>query len=76
MYLINHFLDVLVPLGNNNDITEPAPDVKDADQTNSVASLGGQADLCASMYGKYPNFMLVDVSFIPPLFDLFKRVPV
>ncbi|KZT30873.1 PLC-like phosphodiesterase [Neolentinus lepideus HHB14362 ss-1] len=56
MYLINHFLDEVI-LGN------PVPDVSDAGTTNAVSgtgSLGVQAATCAAMYGRNPNFMLVD----------------
>ncbi|KAH7885988.1 PLC-like phosphodiesterase [Phlebopus sp. FC_14] len=56
MYLINHFLDVMV-------LGQPAPDPSHANQTNAVSgqnSLGAQVDLCASQYGRNPNFMLVD----------------
>jgi hypothetical protein len=59
MYLINHFLDKVV-LGS------PAPDVDHANTTNSasgVGSLGEQAlNTCVAANGKYPSFMLVDVS--------------
>lgn len=56
MYLINHFLDTML-LGN------PVPDPTDANTTNAVSgknSLGAQVQLCASQYGRNPNFMLVD----------------
>ena len=58
MMLINHFLDTLV-------LGQPVPDPSQANHTNAVSepnSLGQQASLCASEYGRYPNFMLVDVS--------------
>jgi hypothetical protein len=57
LYLINHFLDQIV-LGN------PAPDASQANVTNGVSgtgSLGLQTDQCATQYGRYPNFLLVDV---------------
>ncbi|KAF9245916.1 PLC-like phosphodiesterase [Melanogaster broomeanus] len=56
MYLINHFLDTLL-------LGQPVPDPSQANQTNAVSgtnSLGEQFDLCASQYGRNPNFMLVD----------------
>lgn len=57
MYLINHFLDVLV-------LGQPAPDPSSANQTNAVSgpnSLGVQFELCANQHGRNPNFILVDV---------------
>ena len=57
MYIVNHFLDKEV-LG---------VDVPDdgADETTNAAtgtgSIGAQADLCASVYGRVPNFVLVDM---------------
>jgi hypothetical protein len=62
LYLINHFLDTIV-LGN------PAPDPAQANVTNGVSgvgSLGVQVQTCSAMYGRPPNFFLVDVSI--PLF--------
>jgi hypothetical protein len=62
LYLINHFLDTIV-LGN------PAPDPSQANVTNGVSgvgSLGVQVQTCSAMYGRAPNFFLVDVSI--PLF--------
>ncbi|KAG6333902.1 hypothetical protein ID866_5187 [Astraeus odoratus] len=56
MYLINHFLDVEL-------LGQPVPDPSQANQTNAVSgpnSLGVQVELCASEYGRNPNFMLVD----------------
>lgn len=63
MYLINHFLDKEV-------LGLPAPDPQDANTTNAasgVGSLGQQVSTCASQNGRYPNFMLLDVSW-PQLF--------
>ncbi|KAL4070751.1 PLC-like phosphodiesterase, partial [Scleroderma citrinum] len=56
MYLINHFLDVMI-------LGQPAPDPNDANTTNAVSgpnSLGAQFELCAGQYGRNPNFILVD----------------
>jgi len=56
MYLINHFLDELI-------LGQPAPDVEEANVTNSASgpgSLGAQVDTCVATYGRSPNFMLVD----------------
>jgi len=57
MFLINHFLDTLL-LGN------PIPDVANANLTNAVSgpgSLGDEVAVCAGLYNRYPNFLLVDV---------------
>ncbi len=55
--VINHFLDqeitrgVLVPATKKLNVTNAE---------NGAGSLGEQADTCSAMYGRYPNFMLVD----------------
>lgn len=57
MFLINHFLDILL-LGN------PIPDVTNANLTNAASgpgSLGEEMAICAGLYDRYPNFLLVDV---------------
>jgi len=57
MFLINHYLDTTV-LGN------PVPDVASANVTNAVSgsgSLGEEVGVCAGLYNRYPNFLLVDV---------------
>lgn len=57
MFLINHFLDTMV-LGN------PTPDVASANVTNAASgsgSLGEEVAVCAGLYDRYPNFLLVDV---------------
>ena len=57
MYLINHFLDVLI-------LGQPSPDIAALNQTNAVSgtnSLGDQVNLCLATQGRPPNFMLVDV---------------
>lgn len=57
MYIVNHFLD--------SDIL--GVDVPDdgADYTTNAAtgngSIGAQADLCTSKWGRVPNFVLVDM---------------
>jgi len=56
MFLINHFLDTLL-LGN------PIPDPGNANVTNAVSgpgSLGNEVAVCAGLYNRYPNFLLVD----------------
>lgn len=56
MYLINHFLDKLV-------LGQPAPDVANANSTNSVDGVGGlgiQVQTCVADHGRAPNFLLVD----------------
>jgi hypothetical protein len=55
--VVNHFLDTALP----NDIL--IPDRGQLEVTNGVSgegSLGFQAENCAGIYGRYPNFMLVD----------------
>lgn len=57
MYIVNHFLDksifsVLVP--------DDAADYTTNAATGS-GSIGAQADLCAGIYGRMPNFVLVDM---------------
>lgn len=57
MFLINHYLDTEV-LGN------PVPDVAHANTTNAASgpgSLGEEVSICAGLYNRYPNFLLVDV---------------
>jgi hypothetical protein len=61
MFLINHFLDTEL-LGN------PVPDVADANVTNAASgpgSLGEEVAICAGLYNRYPNFLLVDVRPLP-----------
>jgi len=61
MYIVNHFLDTqLIDIGSLNVLV---PDKKDAARTNSPTgsgSIGAQADLCQSLYGRYPNVVLID----------------
>jgi hypothetical protein len=57
MFLINHFLDTEV-FGN------PVPYVAKANVTNAASgpgSLGEEVTVCAGLYNRYPNFLLVDV---------------
>jgi len=61
MFLINHFLDTMV-LGN------PTPDIANANLTNAASgpgSLGEEVGICAGLYSRYPNFLLVDVRPLP-----------
>lgn len=56
MYIVNHFLDV--------DLLGILIPDTGADATTNAAtgngSIGAQADLCYSIYGRMPNFILVD----------------
>ena len=57
MFLINHYLDILL-LGT------PIPDIGNANLTNAAngpGSLGEEVVVCAGLYNRYPNFLLVDV---------------
>jgi hypothetical protein len=56
MFLINHFLDTIV-------LGQPVPDVAAANVTNAASgtgSLGAEVAECVSLYGRSPNFLLVD----------------
>lgn len=59
MYIVNHFLDIAV---GNTGILIPN---HNADFTTNAAtgngSIGAQADLCTSIYGREPNVVLVDM---------------
>lgn len=57
MYIVNHFLDLDI-LGI--DIPDNAADTTTNAATGS-GSIGAQADLCESIYGRWPNFVLVDM---------------
>jgi hypothetical protein len=75
LYLINHFLDEMV---NEFGISAPAPNKNEANVTNGVSgtgSLGLQAAQCGAEYGRYPNFMLVDVSLLQYSFTLILPAP-
>jgi hypothetical protein len=57
MSVINHFLDTQLTRG------VLIPDIKSLNVTNAVngtGSIGQQAESCSALYGRYPNFMLVD----------------
>jgi hypothetical protein len=57
MSVINHFLDTQLTKG------VLIPDTGALNVTNAedgVGSLGVQAETCSALYGRYPNFMLVD----------------
>lgn len=58
MVLVNHFLDT-----NLSGILIPNRDA--ANVTNSASSVMAQANICAGLYGRNPNFILV--SNVPPL---------
>ncbi|KAJ9385387.1 hypothetical protein DTO063F5_4352 [Paecilomyces variotii] len=56
MYIVNHFLDVDI-------LGVLVPDRVAAPTTNAVSgngSIGVQASLCEGLYGRVPNFVLVD----------------
>jgi len=57
MYIVNHFLD-------EDILSVHIPD-DGADYTTNAAtgtgSIGAQADLCTGVYGRVPNFVLVDM---------------
>ncbi|KAJ9400711.1 hypothetical protein DTO282F9_2279 [Paecilomyces variotii] len=56
MYIVNHFLDVDI-------LGVLVPDRVAAPTTNAVSgngSIGAQASLCEGLYGRVPNFVLVD----------------
>lgn len=64
LYTINHFLDTSV----TSLFDSLTPDKNALNQTNAAngtGSLGLQAEQCGTQYGRSPNFMLVDVSFLP-----------
>lgn len=68
MFLMNHFLDNAESLG----IETPDPDA--AGTTNSpdttlTGSLGQSAAQCANVYGKNPNFLLVDWFNVGPAIE-------
>lgn len=52
MILVNHFLDT-----NLSGILIPNRDA--ANVTNLAASITAQAGICAGLYGRNPNFILV-----------------
>nr|POE47677.1 pi-plc x domain-containing protein 1 [Quercus suber] len=57
MYIVNHFLD-------KDILSIDIPDNADDFKTNAATgngSIGAQADLCTSLYGRVPNFVLVDM---------------
>ncbi|KAL2007895.1 hypothetical protein VTN00DRAFT_7877 [Thermoascus crustaceus] len=56
MYIVNHFLDVDI-------LGILVPDRLSANKTNAATgpgSIGAQSDLCRSIHGRIPNFVLVD----------------
>ena len=56
MYIVNHFLDIDV-------LGVLIPDVAKDSKTNAaigLGSIGEQADLCISTWGRAPNAILVD----------------
>lgn len=60
MYIVNHFLDdEIILFGNKID----TPDMMQAPRTNAATgngSIGAQASLCESLYGRPPNVVLLD----------------
>ena len=56
MYIVNHFLDVDI-------LGVLIPDIAKDSKTNAAngsGSIGEQADLCISTWGRTPNVILVD----------------
>jgi hypothetical protein len=53
MYIVNHFLDISL-------LSILLPDDPADQTTNSLASIEAQANLCVGLYGRQPNFVLVD----------------
>lgn len=61
MFLANHNLNIeILP-----DVLIPAP--LEASDTNSIASITAQTDICMQNYGRYPNVVLVSISLINTL---------
>ncbi|KAF2484319.1 PLC-like phosphodiesterase [Neohortaea acidophila] len=58
MYGMNHFLDLDV-LATGIDVPDNARDVE-TNAAEGPGSIGAQAEVCAGLYGRYPNFVLVD----------------
>lgn len=58
MYGMNHFLDVEV-LATGILVPDNARD-EETNAATGPGSIGAQAALCAGLYGRYPNFVLVD----------------
>ena len=60
LYTINHFLD-----STDGPLDTLVPDKAALNTTNAPSgpgSVGLQAQQCGAQYGRYPNFLLVDVS--------------
>ena len=63
MFLMNHFLD------SDEAFGILVPDVNAVNTTNAqtgTGSLGGQMSTCTALYGKEPNFVLVDFFNVGP----------
>ncbi|KAI9749568.1 MAG: hypothetical protein M4579_006819 [Chaenotheca gracillima] len=56
MYIVNHFLDLDI---FGVDIPDRGADAA-TNAATGTGSIGSQDDLCASQYGRKPNFVLVD----------------
>lgn len=56
MYIVNHFLDLDI-LGI--DIPDNGADAT-TNAATGTGSIGAQAALCESLYGRPPNFVLID----------------
>jgi hypothetical protein len=59
MFLMNHFLDIAGSFGIKTPNRDNANDTNSPDITRN-GSLGQSAAQCSSIYGKNPNFLLVD----------------
>lgn len=55
--VINHFLDIELP---DNILVPDRAALNDTNGVSGFGSLGLQAEQCAALYGRYPNFFLVD----------------
>jgi len=58
MFLINHFLDTA--LGDLGTVPNVAS-LKDTNAATGPNSVGSQVTSCQTLYGRNPNFILVDV---------------
>lgn len=60
--LVNHFLDKQLP---NNILVPDRASLENTNAVSGIGSLGNQAETCAGIYGRWPNFMLVDCKATP-----------
>lgn len=70
MFLMNHFLDSVESFGIESPNALAANNTNSPDTTGTVpGSLGYSASQCASVYGKNPNFLLVDWFNVGPAIE-------